>query len=376
MYQGALSTAHIRISNAWEADTIARRDKTMQELNLWLSQLPAMWHKTLMSCTPADIIAFMENSWLLAHAGTRLENGSLICSPSGVNQCFSSMSKGFGLIGRVASWTPEAPSGNPIQSSLITSYRKGYRMQAWRLGYLEGSAVPISEHKVFQLVDHIDSLLSPNLPAIMRVTLERDIMLVLLMWETSMKGNNCGRVTLSDFCHPGGNVLRAPLPGPLPVGYTMTLRPNGTKTIKGHRSGPFTLTVDSDYPHSYLARLPMYLQHRFPEGAPPSAFLFSPLTTNQLAFKHTSLSASAIGKRVKHHLEQAVLYAGESSHGFKRGHMQFLSAAGMNNADIGQKVQIKTAAIIDRYLDPARHLPRLDRMAQSSNTSSSKQGMP
>ncbi len=46
------------------------------------------------------------------------------------------------------------------------------------------------------------------------------------------------------------------------------------------------------------------------------------------------MSASDIGKRMRHHLEQASLYAGESSHGFRRGQMQALSAAGMPSADI------------------------------------------
>ena len=45
-----------------------------------------------------------------------------------------------------------------------------------------------------------------------------------------------------------------------------------------------------------------------------------------------------------------------------RGQMQSMAAAGMCNADIGKKVQINTAAIVDRYLDPTRHIPRLDRL--------------
>ena len=114
MYQQSLQQAQTRISNAWEADTVARRDKTMQEFSLWLSQLPAVWGRTLMNCTPADVIAFLESHWLDTHAGTQMPDGSFISSPSGLNQCLSSLSTGFALLGRVASWTPEHPSGNPI----------------------------------------------------------------------------------------------------------------------------------------------------------------------------------------------------------------------------------------------------------------------
>ncbi len=125
MYQNALHSAQDTISQAWEPNTIQRRDGTMQELSQWLSQLPTQCEKSLMTCTPADLIAFLQDHWLEAHAGTTLPDGSIISSPSGVNQCLSSMSTGFSLIGRVTSWTPETPSGNPIQSSLVSSYRKG-----------------------------------------------------------------------------------------------------------------------------------------------------------------------------------------------------------------------------------------------------------
>ena len=107
MYQQSLQQAQTRISSAWEADTVARRDKKMQEFSCWLTQLPAAWGKNLMNRTPADVIAFLESHWLDTHAGTQMPDGSLVSSPSGLNQCLSSLSPGFALLGRVASWTPD-----------------------------------------------------------------------------------------------------------------------------------------------------------------------------------------------------------------------------------------------------------------------------
>ena len=103
MYQHSLQQAEARISHAWEADTVARRHNTMQEFSQWLSQLPALWEKSLMNCTPADVVAFLESYWLEAHAGTMMPNSSCISSPSGLNQCLSSLSTGFTLLGRVTS---------------------------------------------------------------------------------------------------------------------------------------------------------------------------------------------------------------------------------------------------------------------------------
>jgi len=123
------------------------------------------------------------------------------------------------------------------------------------------------------------------------------------------------------------------------------------------------LTAGDGTAPSFLGRLPAYLKHRMPDNAPGSAFLFSPLTPDRRQFKDSCMSASDIGKRMRHHLEQAALYAGESSHGFRRGQMQALAAAGMPSADIGKKVQINTATTVEKYLDVSRHLPRLERSA-------------
>ena len=83
----------------------------MQELSQWLSQLPSLWNKSLMTWTRADFDSVSENHWLGQDTGNTLPDGSMISSPSGVNQCLSNMSTGFALIGRVTSWTPEAPKG-------------------------------------------------------------------------------------------------------------------------------------------------------------------------------------------------------------------------------------------------------------------------
>ena len=60
------------------------------------------------------------------------------------------------LVGRIGNWSQLNPSGNPIKSMEVTQYRQGYRQKAFQIGYLEGSAVPMTQHKVLQLVDYLD----------------------------------------------------------------------------------------------------------------------------------------------------------------------------------------------------------------------------
>ncbi len=50
---------------------------------------------------------------------------------------------------------------------------------------------------------YLDSLVPSSLPTLARLMVERDGLPPLLMWETSMRGKNCGEVTLSDFSQMG-----------------------------------------------------------------------------------------------------------------------------------------------------------------------------
>ena len=134
------------------------------------------------------------------------------------------------------------------------------------------------------------------------------------------------------------------------------------QTVKGRRSGPFVLTAGDGIAPSFLGGLSAYLKHRMSDNAPGSASLFSPHTADRRQFRDSCLSASDIGKRMTHHLEQAALYAGESSHGFRRGQMQALSAAGMAPADIGKKVQIKTAATVETLISPGTSHDQSDQL--------------
>ena len=363
MFQHGLMQAQARVSNVWEAATLQRRDKAMQELDQWLQQLPALWNKTLLTCTPGDLVVYMEYHWLAQHAGTTLADGSTIASPSGVSQCFSNLSTGFKQIGRNGEWNPISSTGNPVESTLIANYCKGYKLEAWRAGYLEGSAVPMQLEKVTQLVDYLDQALADAQPGIPQLLIQRDIVLITLMWETALRGNNCGKLQWSDFSLPEGQPAPFPLPGPMQTGFSLVIRTNGTKTVKGQRSGPFTLTATDDRPHSCLPRLGQYLHLRFPAGQiATSQFLFSPQALDQSSFANRGMTASAINHRLTKHLQDAGLYEGESNHGFRRGQIQSMIAAGLERTAISQVTQIKTASVVDLYADLHRHVPRLERL--------------
>ena len=315
------------------------------------------------SCSPADLIVFMESHWLARHAGTLLPDGSMIASPSGVNGSLSSLSTGFSLLGRLSDWDPFNKRGNPVLSTDVSQWRQAYSKEAWRSGYLEGSAVPMQTNKEHQLVDYLDQCILSGPAGHHQLLSARDLMPCLLMWETPLRGKDCGKITLGDFFLPDGqSILLANgqmhlLSDLVPVGSQLVLRPKGTKTVKCQRSGPFTLTAAADSQHSFLARL-LSRWYKSP------CYLFSPLSADRRSFEGGPMQFSNIGNRLKQHLEAAGLYAGESNHGFRREQIQGMAAQGISRQQVGEAVQIKTASVVDLYADVSRHVPRLQRMQQ------------
>ena len=149
----------------------------MYELNAWLGTLPADWSKTLLNCSPTDLLAFLETHWLPVH-------GVLSCQmapklpPSGVNLCLSSLTTGFSLLGRIGAWSPLTPHGNPVHSGDLEHYRKGCCMQSWRRGYLEASAVLLSIDKTHQLINYLDQKAASASSPCQRLLYERDLSLL------------------------------------------------------------------------------------------------------------------------------------------------------------------------------------------------------
>lgn len=165
MYQQPLHHAHARMSMCGSLQTAARRNKHMQELAGWLTHLPAF-----MDWTPAAVPVYTESHWLPQHVGTVLPDRTLIASLHGVNAyaCLPNICTGLTLMDRVGDWKPLNSQGNPILCSPKTyaSTAKGTRCkpgaQYPQLGYLEGSAVPMSSGKPFQLVDYLASSIHNN----------------------------------------------------------------------------------------------------------------------------------------------------------------------------------------------------------------------
>ena len=135
------------------------------------------------------------------------------------------------------------------------------------------------------------------------------------------------------------------------------------KPLRGIRAPPIVFTAHEQPQFSFLHRLPHFVAHR--AGSASCEFLFNPLASDRSSFKNVPFTSTAVGKTVRNHLEAAGFYGGGSAHGFRRGAMQAAAAQGASRVDLGLQAQIKTAAVVERYISTTRHQPRLERHKRS-----------
>lgn len=97
--------------------------------------------------------------------------------------------------------------------------------------------MPMSQDKVSALLHYLDQEAGAAQTPMQHLVFQRDAIMALLMWETCLRGVNCGKLSLDDFFLPTGRPAQLPLPEHFSLGSVILLRPNGSKAVKGARAG-------------------------------------------------------------------------------------------------------------------------------------------
>ena len=220
--------------------------------------------------------------------------------------------------------------------------------------------------KVFQLVNHINQLLVGPTSPVSQLTLQLNIVLLLLMLETPMRGIDCGKLSWAHFFLPSQGQA------PFPLGYcsSVLVKPNGTKTVKGQCSRPFTLTASQGAKHSCLPRLLIYLE-LLRSGRPCRIQI--PVQTSlaqSQSFQDEPMTGSNFGQKFEQTLARCWRICWESNHGFRRSQIRRMMANRMSKAAIGEATQVKTLSIVGLYADVSRHIPHLEQLLKRPATAS------
>jgi hypothetical protein len=332
----------------------------MVEFASWLSSMPSESGKTLDNCCPGDLLVYMEDHWLPRHPGTMLPNGERVASPSGVNGVLSNLSTAFGLLSRHGEYNDATGKGNPVLSSEVGLYRQGYKNQVWREGYQEGSAVPMTESKYRALISFMDGLCDSKSSVVEQLCIERDVCLYMYAWESSLRGKDAGKITLQDFFDSRGVLLDLYSLVDVVEGFSLCIIPNGTKTVKGRRAEAQCFDMTEDTQFCFLSRLLSYVHHCKGAGFPITTYVFRPLDGTRKGFKEQAYMSSGLWHSIVKYLTLAGLFEGETAHSFRRGGLQaaFYTGSAAFTA-VQERAQLKSPGIVKRYLNTARHIPRL-----------------
>ena len=91
-------------------------------------------------------------------------------------------------------------------------------------------------------------------------------------------------------------------------------------------------------------------------GQPITNFLSRPLGKDKKSFRERGLTSAAVARMTLQHFTAAGILGKHTVHGSRRGSMQHaVHVLGQSAEQAGAAAQIRTPAIIQRYLDPFRH---------------------
>lgn len=91
-------------------------------------------------------------------------------------------------------------------------------------------------------------------------------------------------------------------------------------------------------------------------GQPVTNFLSRPLGKDKKSFIERRLTSAAVARVTLQHFSAAGIEGKHTVHGSRRGSMQHaVHVLGHSTEQAGAAAQIRTPAIVQRYLDPFRH---------------------
>ncbi len=100
--------------------------------------------KNFLSATDDDVAAFFAGVWLPQHVGTPLPDGSTVAAPGSLANAVCNLSAVFQRHGRNGLWQSSSGSGNLCHSEPMKALQQGYSKEAFRQGFAESAAVPLT----------------------------------------------------------------------------------------------------------------------------------------------------------------------------------------------------------------------------------------
>ena len=362
--QRGLGGALELMRHALAESTWAKQQAAALELSGWLAEYGE--GGDISTCTPEDILIYIMEHWLQAHKGRKRSDG--LCGPAALKSTLSSLSGFFLRLGREGRYDGASGGGNPCDSVWMEDFRKAFERVSMVAGYVEHSAVPLTEATYRQLVSYLWGLFKDSSSLLCALMVLRDLLCSQYMWVSTQRGHDTGKLGLADFVDPADPskpFQGFPLPAPhlWPATYTvptLCVAERGTKTSRVSRAPPVFLSPNLAEPELCFVRtLALYMSLARHPSAPPGSpvidHLFRPLRRDKGGFQDAPFSSAALGARVRLHLMMSGVYGGETNHSFRRGGIQFLASQGASLESLHAQSQLRSVEVLKRYMDGHRH---------------------
>lgn len=367
----ALDRAGSFAMRAVSSSNLKRRLAALADWEAWSSQFPSSVAPSLATCSPHELIAFLEH-WRASKLGRRRpadpEDYVPGIAPSTLQGMATRLSKLCQASGRGPEvWSASCPSGNPAISAEVNAYLAGYaRYCHSETPYAEAGAVPLSLDLYLRLLSMLISKAREAKFPFEASLNWRDATLVAYLWETGQRGKEGCDLLITDFHYAD---IRCTKAWPDLVDGTLDLTDpllvessQGTKTRHSKHPGTLELQAapcDADGAGFLVALIPHYAAAMRKAGSPLLHHLFKPGKRGQSEYSDSKLESDTFNKRVQAHLKAMGEWSGETLHSIRRGSTQLLRAQGASVSEIGEKRLWRRDTTIDLYLHLSRHRARL-----------------
>ena len=367
----ALDRAGSFALRAVSSSNLKRRQAALADWNSWSGMFPVSVAPSLATCTPHELIAFLEH-WRASKLGRRRpadpEDYIPAIAPSTLQGMASRLSKLCQASGRgPEAWSTSHPAGNPAISSEVTAYLAGYANYCHSdTPYTEAGAVPMSLDLYLRLLSMLISKAREATSPFEASLSWRDATLIAYLWETGQRGKEGCYLLITDFHYAD---IRCTKAWPDLVDGTLDLTDpllvessQGTKTRHSKHPGTLELQTepsDEDGAGFLVALIPHYHSAMRKAGSPLLQHLFKPSRRGQSEYADSKLESDTFNKRVQDHLKAMGEWSGETLNSIRRGSTQLLRAKGASIAEIGEKRLWRRDTTIELYLHLSRHKARL-----------------
>jgi hypothetical protein len=281
--------ANLSVSSKFEES----RRKTWDEFIQFLGKVRR--GLSVQTATDLYVIAFVQGVWLPGHVEncrTRTETeGEKVASASAVRGVIKHLSKTYSMLGC-------QDSENPGKQESVKSYTEGYRFWLKEKGVREKRAKVMPEGKVDSLTRYLEQGIAKS-EGISCCVLMIDLAAVDYLWESWARGKECGELRTDQVDFEAG--IAEP-------GWSKTVQKEPSSRIKllGDCRGRFLRSA------SALVGEMEKLGHASKRG-----YLFRPMNRSRTGFEDSTLSSSALRKRIQQHMKDAGVYSGETLHSFR-----------------------------------------------------------